>query len=108
MLDFSFHNFGCEVYSHSKQYFEMPLSAAILYTRPKRISITVMGQENTQAEEKDCQVACVSNFDRCYLTFVCVWFALQLSQMLSRLALIHVVLFTIADMSCGYHSIEND
>ena len=76
-----------------------------------------MGQENTQAEQKDCQVTFVSNFDRRYLTFVCVGFALQLSPMLLRLALIqfistnvtcHVVLFNIADMSCGYRPIEID
>ena len=65
----------------------------------------------------NCQVTFVSNFDRRYLTFVCVGFALQLSPMLLRLALIqfistnvtcHVVLFNIADMSCGYSPIEID
>ena len=29
MFNFSFHNFGCEVYSETKQYFEMTQSAAI-------------------------------------------------------------------------------
>ena len=76
-----------------------------------------MSQENTQAEQKDCQVAFVSNIDRRDLTFVCVGFALQLSPMLVRLALIqfistnltcHVVLFNNADMSCGYSPIEID
>ena len=87
MLDFSFHNFGCDVYSKTKQYFK------IVYTPTKRTRITVMDQENTQAEQKAFQVAFVSNFDRRCLTFVCVGIALQLSalSMLVRLALIQFI-----------------
>ena len=113
MLDFSFHNFGCEVYSKTNQYFEMPLSAAILYTRPKRMHYGDWQGKHTGCTKGMPGRFCFElrpSFDLCMCrvcsALECNFVASCSDTIYHYNVTCHVVLFNNADMSCGYRPID--